>query len=181
MCTGNVVTAWRAATSAPSVTERSMDIIKSAFKCGNGLAANGQPSFLYSTKGTDAYATICDEDLDKLDSFVTDWILQPFLNCLDLFSKPFRSHQSQLPEVQASFRHRSTVFQAVSVNAIAAWARSLMVIVAVVCAAAAIFVLNRVQKREMRIVAMGFFAVLYALPIQFLSPRSLPMYTLILS
>lgn len=160
-----------------------MDIyrLKSAFEHGNDLAANGQPSFRYSTKGTDAHATICDEDLDRLDSFVTDWILQPFLNGLNMVSKPFRSRESKLPEVRPSSQHRRTIFHIVSIDAIAAWARSIMVIAAVVCAAAAIFVLNRTRKREMRIVLMGVFAVVYALPIQFLSPRSLPMYTLILS
>lgn len=166
MTIAKAVKAWQVAALAPSVPDRTMDDyrINSGFTCGNDLA--------------DACATICHADFDRLEQFVEDWIMQPFL---DFVSKPFRSVLLKLPAVRRKFRHQSAEVSVVDANTIAACARLFMVMVAVLCAAAAIFTLNCVKNRQMRIVLMGLFALAFSMPVQFLSPRSLPMHTLILS
>lgn len=183
MTIAKAVKAWQVAALAPSVPDRTMDDyrINSGFTCGNDLAANGQSSTMYGMKGTgvpDACATICHADFDRLEQFVEDWIMQPFL---DFVSKPFRSVLLKLPAVRRKFRHQSAEFSVVDANTIAACARLFMVMVAVLCAVAAIFTLNCVKNRQVRIVLMGLFALAFSMPVQFLSPRSLPMHTLILS
>ncbi|KAH7408184.1 hypothetical protein DE146DRAFT_364418 [Phaeosphaeria sp. MPI-PUGE-AT-0046c] len=178
-----VIKAWQAAALAPSVSARSMVdyCISSGFTCGNDIAANGQSASMYDMKGTgvpDAYAAICHADFDRLEQFVENWMMQPFL---DFVSKPIRSILLQIPGVRRRFRHQSAEVPVVGANTIAGCSRLFMVMVAVLCAAAAIFTLNRVKKRQMRIVVMGLFALAFSMPLQLLSPRSLPMYTLILS
>ncbi|KAH7394216.1 hypothetical protein DE146DRAFT_634124 [Phaeosphaeria sp. MPI-PUGE-AT-0046c] len=178
-----VVRAWQTMSSAPPVSDGSMEDYRnnSNFCNGNVVAANGQSLLLYSNKGTsipDVYATICDEDFDRIEQAIADWFMEPFLNFVN---KPIRSILLKIPGIREMFHHQSADVLDVGTGAIAACARSFMVMTAILCATAAIFVLNQVKDQQMRIVVMGLFALAFALPAQHLSSRFMPICILILT
>jgi hypothetical protein len=183
LTTAEVVKAWQKAALAPSVSDGSMEDYRnnSAFDNGNVIAANGQSLLLYSKKGTsvpDAYATICDENFDRVEQAIADWFMEPFLNFI---IRPIRSILLKIPGIRETFHHQGADVLNVGADTITAYARSLMVMTAILCATAAIFVLNQVKDQRMRIVIMGLFALAFGLPAQHLSSRFMPICTLILA
>ena len=183
--TDNLVEAAQKIASAPSPTKRSMDDYRanSGFDSGRTRAANGRSVLWYGLAGEPVphqLATIHNDGFDPVAQAIADWLMDPFL---ELISKPFRSFLRSMPIVGKRFRQRDLNDPVVGAGAstISALARAFMVMIAILCMTAAILTLQVVKDPKRRILVLALFGQAFALPIQFLGPQSLPLYTLICS
>jgi hypothetical protein len=181
MVIANVVKASQAMTLAPLPSQRSMDAFRIKSGCGttSGRAANGESLLFYGQIGTPApycVATLCADHFEPFEQAITTWLMDPFL---ETFWNPFRSFLSTLPIFCKMFENKDTDVEVVGTGTISAFARAFMVAIAILFLTAAIFTLQVVKSPKVRIMTMGLFAQVFALPMQFLGSRSLPLYTLV--
>jgi hypothetical protein len=181
---GKVAKASGEAAIAPSLSKVSMDEFRSESGCeSNGItrAANGQLLSLYGKMGTPVpgwCATIYRKDFDPAEEVVAKWVM----DLLVIFiGRPFSVLLYNIPPIKRRFNIESPDIRFFSARAVAVITRIAMVMVAILCATAAIFTLDVVKKRQIRIFIMALYALAFALPVQFLAPSSFPLYTLIIS
>jgi hypothetical protein len=165
---------------APSPTERSMEMYRRIVS-RNPRAANGELILLYGNKGAPVpphVGTICDEDDDPPVAFIINWLMDPFL---ELITNPFRSILPKLPIIGKSFKGIDPEQKVVDARVVATLAKAAMVMIAILLLTAAILTLNEMQDSRKRILVAALFAQLFALPIQFLGSRALPLYMLVIA
>jgi hypothetical protein len=167
----------------PSPSKDFMDDFRTQSGCESTIirAANGELLSVYGKKGApvpDQYATICPEVFDPAENAVANWLMDPLITFI---GEPFRSILLKVPIIRKRFDSTSLNIKLFSANTVTALARTAMVMVAILCATAAIFTLDVVKKRQLRILIMALYALAFALPVQFLGPSSFPLYTLIIS
>jgi hypothetical protein len=168
---------------ARSPTIQSLEVYREII-AQKSRAANGESILLYGMKGEPVppyLTTIYDdrEDSDDLiEKFIIDWLLDPFL---ELIINPFRSILPMLPVIGKRFEGIDSEQKLVAASITSALAKAITVMVAILCLTTAIVVLNEMKDSRKRILVAAVFAQLFALPIQFLSPRALPLYMLIIA
>lgn len=176
-----VVKAAHTMSTAPSPTKSFLDLYRATIGCESGAsrAANGGPLSLYGQVGASVpgdLATICKEDCDPVAQAISKWLVDLFLDV----SNPFRRVLLRIPMLRKRFKHLDPEgVTSVKAGTISAVAKALMVMFAILVLTAAIFTLNSVRRPNLRILIVALFAQGLALPVQFLSPGSLPLYTLI--
>ena len=181
--TDKVVKASQNIALAPLPTKRSMDEYRIFGGCvsGKARAANGRSVLWYGRAGEPVphqLATIHNDGFDAVAQAIADWLMDPFL---ELITQPFRSLLRKIPIVGKKYRHGNPDVPMVGASTIMALARAFMVMIAILCLTAAILTLQVVKDPKMRILVVALYAQAFALPIQFLDPQSLPLYTLICS
>jgi hypothetical protein len=181
MVIANVVKASQAMALAPSPSNSSMDAFRTNSRLGttSGRAANGESLLLYGESGTPApyyVAALWAEHFDPFEHALVTWLMNPFL---EIVYKPFRSFLLKLPMISKWFENKDPNVEIVSTGTIFAFAKAFMVVMAILFLTAAIFTLQVVKSPKVRIMTMGLFAQVFALPVQFLGSRSLPLYTLV--
>lgn len=179
--TEKVVSASRAMALAPSPSVSSMDSFRIWNNCDTkgSRAANGESSSLYGEIGTPVpfnQAAICAEEFDPAEQVIATWLMDPFL---EVVCDPFRSILPRLPMVGKRFKNTDRKTRVVGTSTIMTFTKAFMVVMAILLFTAAIFTLQTVKRPKVRIMTMGMFAQIFALPAQFLGPRSLPLYTLV--
>lgn len=178
---GKVVRGWKAMALAPPPSKRSIDEWRVLSTSNNekSRAANGDLLASYGARGEpvpDHLATIFDEDFDPITEFIADWLMNPFL---ELVTAPFRSILPKIPIVGKRFQTRDPSRESVDASTMAALAKALLVIVAILCLTAAIFTLEEVKRLKVRILVVALYALVFALPVQYLGPHTLAHGTLI--
>jgi hypothetical protein len=180
--TGEIVKASQGMATAPSPTKRSLEMYRKIVALKT-RAANGELISLYGKKGDPVppyLGTICDEDDDDdpLERLIINWLMDPFL---ELITNPFRSILPNLPIVGKRFKGTDPEQKLVDHRIVAALAKAVMVMIAILLLTAAILTLNEMQDSRKRILVAALFAQLFALPIQFLGSRALPLYMLVIA
>jgi hypothetical protein len=181
--TGSLYKASRDMAKARGPTKQSLEVFRKIV-AKKSRAVNGESTLLYGMKGEPVppyLTTICDDREDPDDSvenIIIDWLLDPFL---ELITNPFRSILPKLPIVGKRFEGIDPEQKLVAASTTSALAKAIMVMVAILCLTTTIVVLNEMKDSRNRILVAAVFAQLFALPIQFLSPRTLPLYMLIIA
>jgi hypothetical protein len=168
---------------APAPLREFMDDFRIESKYDSEIvrAANGELLSCYGSKGEpvpDWCATTGPQNLNPAQHAVRHWLLDPLITFV---STPFRSILLKIPTIQKRSDSTKRNIKVFSENTVTALADTVMVMVAILCATAAIFTLSAVKKREIRILIMAIYAMAFALPMQLLGPSSLPLYTLVIS
>jgi hypothetical protein len=165
----------------PSPTKRSLELYRDII-AQKSRAANGESILLYGKKGDPVppyLTTIWDEHADdSIEEIIIDWLMDPFLA---LITNPFRSILPHIPIIGKRFEGIDRKQRLVDGSITSALAKATMVVLAILCLTTAIIVLNEMKDSRTRILVAALFAQVFALPIQFLSPRSLPLYMLIIA
>lgn len=167
--------------TAPSPSKRCLDLYRQTIGSESGAhrAANGGPLSLYGQIGASVprdLATICNEGYDPVAQAISSWLVEPFL----FVSNPFRRILLRVPMLRKRFSNSDPEgVTSVWAGAISAVAKAVTVMFAILVLTAAIFTLNSVRRPNLRILIVALFAQGLALPVQFLSPGSLGLYTLI--
>jgi hypothetical protein len=180
--TGEIVKASQEMAMARSPTKRSLEMYRKII-AQKARAANGELISLYGKKGDPVppcLGTICAEDVDDdpLVRLIINWLMDPFL---ELITNPFRSILPNLPIVGRRFKDIDPEQKLVDHRIVSALAKAVMVMIAILLLTAAILTLNEMQDSRKRILVAAFFAQLFALPIQFLGSRALPLYMLVIA
>jgi hypothetical protein len=178
-----VATAMGRVALAPLPSKEFMDDFRSQSRYNSEIvrAANGELLSQYGqikAPVSDQYATVGPQNRDPAQDVVRQWLMDPLITFV---SAPFRSILLKIPMIRKKCdrtKRDINVFSESSVNALAG---TVMVMVAVLCATAAIFTLDVVKKRQVRILIMAIYAMAFALPMQLLGPSSLPLYSLVIS
>jgi hypothetical protein len=175
-----VLQASQRAALAPSPSRDSLDLFR-IYIAGKPQAPNGCSPQLYGQAGEPVprhIATISDDDFEPIEKVITKWLMNPFLN---LINRPLRTILPKVPFIGKNFENMNVEVELVNANTISVLAKAFMVMIAILCLTAAILTLDVVKNSRVRIAFVAVFAQLLALPMQFLGPRSLPLYTLVVS
>jgi hypothetical protein len=181
--TDKVVKAAGEIALAPSPAKDFMNDFRthSQYESQSPRAANGELLSSYGKRGAPVpgrCATICSKSPDPAETAVAKWLMNPLITFV---AKPFRSILFKVPVIRRRFDSTSPDIELFRTSTVEALARFAMLMVAILCATAAIFTLDVVKKRQLRILIMALYALAFALPIQFLGPSSYPLYTLVIS
>ena len=153
--------------------------VNSGAKIGVKRAANGDFLSNYGEIGSPApveYATIRDDDLEPMDRFVVEWLLNPFV---DYIGPPWRWILRHMPIFGKSRLNNKSESESVELRAINAVARALVCVSAVLSLIVPIATLNAIQYPTLRIVVMALYAQAFAITVECLGVRSMPIFTLI--
>jgi hypothetical protein len=183
MIIGKVVKVMKEMALAQAPMKEFMDDFRVDSKYNSEIrrAANGEMLSCYGSKGEPVpewCATIGPQNLDPAQYAVRHWLLDPLFAFI---STPFQSILLNIPKIRKRSDKAKRDIRVFSENTVTALAGTVMIMVAILCATAAIFTLDVVKKRQIRILIMAIYAMAFALPMQLLGPSSLPLYTLVIS
>ncbi|KAF2026515.1 hypothetical protein EK21DRAFT_73997 [Setomelanomma holmii] len=146
---------------------------------GGRRAANGQLLSRYGGERDPVpsyLAAIDNEDLAPVAQIMTDWVMNPFA---EYFIAPLRRGMIKTPFLRNLLRNQDPCVRAVGGNVMEALSKHVVIATAVLCLTAAVITLDAVKSQRLKIMTVALFALVFALPAQYMGSRSLPLFTLI--